>query len=139
VVEDKGAARRENLLVEPNRVRRVENIREGMRETDSAHETTPVMKGPGDSASFPKLGVSTLADPKLLRGSTFQAPRPQTRPSGPTGPKRHGDERLCAQRALSNLDSAPGLRTSKFPTPSTDSLDTGRKTGDRSGADVVKP
>jgi hypothetical protein len=100
VVEDKGGARRENLLVEPNRVRRVENIREGMRETDSAHETTSVMKGPGDSASFPKLGVSTLADPKLVRGSTFHAPRPHTRPSGPTGPKRHGDERLCAQRGL---------------------------------------
>jgi hypothetical protein len=64
------------------------------------------MKGPGDSASFPKLGVSRLADPKLMRGSTFHASRPHTRPSGPTGPKRNSDERLCAQRALSNLDSA---------------------------------
>jgi hypothetical protein len=98
VVEDKGGARRENLLAEPNRVPRVENIREGVCETDSAHETTPVMKGPGDSASFPNLGVPTLADPQLVHGSTFHAPRPRTRPSGPTGPKRHGDERLCATR-----------------------------------------
>jgi hypothetical protein len=36
----KGGASLENLLAEPNRVRRVENIRERMREADLAHETT---------------------------------------------------------------------------------------------------
>jgi hypothetical protein len=55
----------EQLLAEPNRVRRVENIREGMREADSAHETTPVMKRPGDSASLRISACPTLADPEI--------------------------------------------------------------------------
>jgi hypothetical protein len=59
VVEDKGGARRENLLAELNRVRRVENIREGTRETDSAHDTTPVMKRP---RRFGQLPESRRAD-----------------------------------------------------------------------------
>jgi aryl-alcohol dehydrogenase-like predicted oxidoreductase len=46
-------------------VRRVENIREGMREANSAHATTPVMKRPGDSASFRISACPTLADPKI--------------------------------------------------------------------------
>ena len=57
MVEDKGGARRENLLVEPNRVRRVENVREGMREADSADETMPVMKRPRRFGQLPNLGV----------------------------------------------------------------------------------
>lgn len=52
MVEDKGGASLEILLAEPNRVRRVEIIRERMREADLAHQTTPVMKRPRrDSAS----------------------------------------------------------------------------------------
>jgi hypothetical protein len=57
VIEDKGGARLENLLAEPNRVRRVENIRERMREADSAHETTPVMKRPRRFRPVSNLGV----------------------------------------------------------------------------------
>jgi hypothetical protein len=57
VVEDKCGARLENLLAEPNRVRRVENIRERMRGADSAHETTSVMKRPRRFGQRPNLGV----------------------------------------------------------------------------------
>jgi hypothetical protein len=58
VVDDNGGARLEKLLAEPNRVRRVENIREGMREADSAHETTPVMKRPRRFGQLvPSVGV----------------------------------------------------------------------------------
>jgi hypothetical protein len=63
VVEDKRGARLEKLLAEPNRDRRVENIREGMREADSAHETTPVMKRPGTFGRPPNLGVPDTCRP----------------------------------------------------------------------------
>lgn len=57
MVEDKRGARLGKLLAEPNRVRRVENIREGIREADSAHETTPVMKRPRRFGQPPNLDV----------------------------------------------------------------------------------
>jgi hypothetical protein len=52
------------LLADTDRVRRVDNIREGMREADSAHETTPAMKRPRRFAGFrisPCPTMSTVA------------------------------------------------------------------------------
>jgi hypothetical protein len=86
VVEDKGGARLEELLAEPNRVRRVENIREGMREADSAHATTPVMKRPGDSASFRISACPTLVDAKIAAWEGI----PRSWAAHDTHPARHG-------------------------------------------------
>jgi hypothetical protein len=64
VVEDKGGERLKKLLADTDRVRRVDNIREGMREADSAHETTPAMKRPRRFAGFrisPCPTMSTVA------------------------------------------------------------------------------
>jgi hypothetical protein len=75
VVEDKGGERLKKLLADTDRVRRVDNIREGMREADSAHETAPAMKRPRKFGQLPHLAVPNNVDGSCIAVTdTFEDP-----------------------------------------------------------------
>ena len=64
-VEDKGGERLDKGLADPDRVRRVDNIRIGTREVDSAHPTTPARTRPRRFGQLPNLDVPDTVDDPL--------------------------------------------------------------------------